>query len=199
MKVAIFSGGEFTAVKILPYDKLICADKGYLYAKNLGINPDYIVGDFDSLGFIPQGAEVFPCEKDCSDTELATKKAISLGATEIDYYFCLGGRLDHQLFNINLLKFCKNNGVSAKIIDSAQTIYYVSEDKNTEFAGKVNCFISIIPTTEKIVFNSSRGLKYPLDNLETEIGATLTLSNVLVSDKFSIKIDKGEALVIVNG
>ncbi|MBO7214853.1 MAG: thiamine pyrophosphokinase, partial [Clostridia bacterium] len=115
MKVAIFAGGPFESVNLDNYDLLICADKGYLYARNLGVKPNYILGDFDSLGFVPDGAETYPVDKNYSDLELAINKAISLGATEIDGYFCVGGRLDHELFNISLLKKCKERGVVGRI------------------------------------------------------------------------------------
>ncbi len=200
MKVAIFSGGEFKNIDILPYDKLICADKGYSYAQKLGLTPDYIVGDFDSLDFVPSGAELFPCDKDFSDTELATIKAISLGATEIDYYFCLGGRIDHELFNIGLLRLCNTHKIKGKIIDLNQVVYYITNnDKNAQFTAKTDCFVSIVPMTQKVEFTSSTGLKYPLDNISVEIGQTVTLSNVSISDQFSVSINFGEALVIVNG
>ncbi len=200
MKVAIFSGGEFNNVKVLPYDILICADKGYKYALNLGLTADYIVGDFDSLDFIPNGAEVFPCDKNFSDTELATEKAISLGATEIDYYFCLGGRIDHELFNVALLKKCNERGIISKILDEKQTVYYLdNKDKTKQFIAKKDCFISIVPITETVEFNKSLNLKYPLDNKRVKLGETITLSNVSLSDKFCLTINKGEALVIVNG
>ncbi len=197
MKVAIFSGGEFKNIDILPYDKLICADKGYSYAQKLNLTPDYIVGDFDSLDFVPSGAERFPCDKDFSDTELATIKAISLGATEIDYYFCLGGRIDHELFNIGLLKLCNTHKIKAKIIDKDQTIYLL--DKNGVYKAKKDCFISFVPMTTKVEFESSSGLKYPLDNLRVSVGQTKTLSNIAIGDIFSVSLRSGEALVIVNG
>ena len=111
MKVAIFSGGEFSSTKIYPYDLLICADKGFSYAKKLNLMPSVVLGDFDSLEYIPQNATIYNKDKDFSDTHLAVDKAISLGATEIDLYFCLGGRLDHLLFNVNLLKYAKDKGV----------------------------------------------------------------------------------------
>lgn len=199
MKIAIFSGGPFSSVKIYPYDKLVCADKGYLYAQKLSLTPDVVVGDFDSLEFIPPSSEVYPCDKNYSDTEIATKKAISLGATEIDYYFCLGGRLDHELFNINLLKLCNENGVSARIVDANQTVYLLTQqDKIKQFTAKPGTFASFVPQTESVTFKSSTGLKYSLSGIKARIGQTVTLSNVVTSGVFTAEIDDGETLVIIN-
>ena len=194
MKVAIFSGGELTKTQILPFDKLICADKGYEYAKNLNLNPDIILGDFDSLGYVPENAELFSKDKNFSDTELAIKKAINLGATEIDLYFCLGGRLDHELFNINLLKFAKNLGVNAKILSGNTVVRLISGSGN--YSVKKGNTISFVPFSDAVHIIKSKGLKYPLDGIKAVKGETLTLSNVSNDDEIYVEIESGELLLI---
>ena len=194
MKIAILSGGEFIKTQILPYDKLICADKGYEYAKTLSLTPDIILGDFDSLGYTPNNAEIFPKDKNFSDTELAVKKAIELGATDIDIYFSLGGRLDHELFNINLLKYAKNEGVNAKII-SGNTVVRLISGKGS-YKVKSGNYVSFVPFSSEAHIIKSKGLKYPLDNITAKIGETLTLSNVAISDEVFVDIESGELLLI---
>ena len=194
MKVAIFSGGEFAKTQIIPYDKLICADKGYEYAKILNLIPDVILGDFDSLGYVPNNAEIFPKDKNFSDTELAVKKAIELGATEIDIYFSLGGRLDHELFNINLLKYAKNQGVTAKIISGNTLLRLISGSGNYEV--KNGSFVSFVPFSSEAHIIKSEGLKYPLDKITAIKGETLTLSNEATSDEIYGEIKSGELLLI---
>ncbi|MBQ3235077.1 MAG: thiamine diphosphokinase [Clostridia bacterium] len=197
MKVAIFSGGPFENVKIEDYTLLICADKGYLYARNLGLSPSFVLGDFDSLGFVPDGAEVFPKEKDLSDLELAIDKAISLNASEIDGYFCTGGRIDHELFNISLLKKCKDRGVKARLINSTQVVELISSADNfTPIKCKDGGFVSVLPYSSEVSFIGSSGLKYPLDNLTAKKGETLTLSNEATGSSLIIEIKSGEALLI---
>ena len=196
MIVAIFSGGEFIKTQILPYDKLICADKGYVYAQKLGLNPDYILGDFDSLGYIPKNSKVYPADKDYSDTQLAIIKAKEIGATKIDLYFCLGGRIDHQLFNINLLKFAKNLGIDATIYNGVEFIKLI--DGACYYAVKNGSFISLVPFSTNAHIIKSEGLKYPLDGIEVVIGETLTLSNVALDSKIYIEIESGELLLVGN-
>lgn len=196
MTVAIFSGGEFYNLTPFDYDILICADKGYEYAKKLNLAPNYIIGDFDSLGFVPNNAEVYDSEKDFSDTELCIKKAIDLGATNIDVYFALGGRIDHELFNISLLKFAKDLGVNARIISSNAIIELISsKDLDKEFEVKPNSTVSLVPFSSAVHIISLEGLKYPF-NGEVLKGQTKTLSNVSTSKKISIKIKDGEILLI---
>lgn len=194
MKVAIFSGGEFKKTQILPFDKLICADKGYEYAKILNFIPDIILGDFDSLGYTPNNAEVFPKDKNFSDTELALKKAIEIGATDIDIYFSLGGRLDHELFNINLLKYAKNQGVTAKIISGNTLLRLISGSGNYEV--KNGSVVSFVPFSSEAHIIKSEGLKYPLDKITAIKGETLTLSNEATSDEIYVEIKSGELLLI---
>ena len=194
MKIAIFSGGEFNKTQILPFDKLICADKGYEYAKTLSLTPDIILGDFDSLGYIPQNAEIFPKDKNYSDTELAIIKAIELGATEIDIYFSLGGRLDHELFNINLLKYAKLRGVKAQIISGNTVASLISESGN--YLAKDGNYVSLVPFSDDAHIIKSKGLKYPLDGITVKKGETLTLSNVATSNEIYVEIASGELLLI---
>ncbi len=194
MKVAIFSGGEFSSVKILPYDKLICADKGYDYAQKLNLAPDVILGDFDSLKYFPKNATVYDTQKDFSDTHLAFEKAISLGATEIHLYFALGGRLDHLLFNVNLLKLAKDKGVNAKIIED--TFYAQIVSGKVEFNAHKGKVISLVPFTENAHIINSKGLKYEIKDVTVKKGETLTLSNVATSDCVQLEIGSGELLLV---
>ncbi|MBR3804179.1 MAG: thiamine diphosphokinase [Clostridia bacterium] len=197
MKVAIFSGGPFENVQIEDYTLLVCADQGYLYARNLGLKPNFVLGDFDSLGFVPDGAEVFPCDKDLSDLEIAIDKAISLKASEIDMYFCLGGRVDHELFNISMLKKCKEKGVRARIITKTQTLELINDKDNfTVFKCKCGGYVSLFPITQEVSFISSDGLKYSLKGIVSKQGETLTLSNQAIGESFTVEIKDGNALLV---
>ncbi len=197
MKVAIFSGGPFENVQIEDYTVLICADKGYLYARNLGLKPNFILGDFDSLGFIPDGAETYPTDKDKSDLELAIDKAISLKASEVDLYFCLGGQTDHELFNLFLLKKCKENGLKARIITQTQVIELINySDNHSVFKCRENGRVSLVPYSDEVVFLASDGLKYDLKGVVSSRGKTLTLSNQALSSTFIVEIKSGEVLLI---
>ena len=79
---------------------IICADRGLKHARELGLTPDLIVGDFDSLGYSPDAeCEIlsFKPEKDDTDLMIALKQALKRGFKSIDIYAALGGRLDHPL------------------------------------------------------------------------------------------------------
>ncbi len=194
MIVAIFSGGEYTKTQIQPYDKLICADKGYKYALKLKLAPDLVLGDFDSLGYLPNNAQVYSTDKDYSDTQLAIIKAKEMGATEVHLYFCLGGRVDHQLFNVNLLKFAKNIEIKAKIYNGDEFIELI--DGYCEFSTKKGSIVSLVPFSSTAHIIKSEGLKYSLDDIKVIKGETLTLSNVAILDKICIEVESGELLYV---
>ena len=86
------------------FDAVIAVDGGFASLADVGCAPDLAIGDFDSLGYVPEGVEVlvFPPEKDASDMELALGEAVARGADAVEVYGALGGRLDHTLANLQL-------------------------------------------------------------------------------------------------
>ena len=106
MKTAcIFGAGEQNIEQLtLPANALVwAADGGVAYCKKLNITPDYIIGDFDSLGYIPEKAEVLPVQKDNTDMAAAVEKAEAFGCDTFFIYGGTGKRLDHTLANLALL------------------------------------------------------------------------------------------------
>ena len=77
-KCVVFCAGSFDCLvqPLTAEDYVIAADGGLRHTNRLGITPNAVLGDFDSLGFTPEGANVFPVEKDDTDTMLAIKVAL---------------------------------------------------------------------------------------------------------------------------
>ena len=93
MKALVFAGAEiwdysFCKAYMDGAGVVICCDSGLRHAKALGIRPDYIVGDFDSVSpevwdyYKGQGIPVrqFPARKNETDMELGVLLALELGA-----------------------------------------------------------------------------------------------------------------------
>ena len=100
------AGFDFPAEQIKKDDFVIAADGGLKYTDALGLAPDVILGDFDSLGFVPAGAEVFPVEKDDTDAMLAIRCGLDRGYRRLVIYGGLDGeRLDHTLANYQALQY----------------------------------------------------------------------------------------------
>ena len=100
------AGFDGLAIPLTEEDYLIAADGGLRHTERLGVTPNAIIGDFDSLNYIPTGAEVFPVEKDDTDSMLAVKLGLSKGYDRFLIYGGLDGvRLDHTVANYQALQY----------------------------------------------------------------------------------------------
>jgi len=200
LRAVIISGGkvsDYVYIKsfVKTDDLVICADSGYEHAKKMGISPDIILGDFDSLSDIPTDIKVlrYPPEKDLTDTEIAVEYAFDNGCKEFLFLGATGGRLDHELTNIFLMKQISKRSGAATIIDELNKIRLVTDRLTiTEPAGT---FISLVPLTDckgVTTFN----LKFPLNDADLYVGKGLGVSNEMMDDQAEVIIKEGFLLVI---
>ena len=196
MKVAIIlKAPELNSTVI--EDNVIYADAGYNFADKIGKkNVVGVVGDFDSLGSAPGGEKIIglEVEKNFTDGERAVRYAKEVGADEIVIYGAYGGKIEHILGNIALLKIAESIGVKAVIKDGA-TVTRLISGKVTLNAKKGGT-LSLIPYGGDCRFKSSEGLYYPLDGLTLTPCDTRGISNVIENEKITIEIISGEALVV---
>lgn len=142
----IVGAGEMGGAKIdfRKGDYLIAADGGYTEVLAQGLKPDLAVGDFDSLGSVPQHENVVqhPVMKDDTDMMLAVKLGFEKGYTRFFIYGALGGRLDHTLANIQTLMYIANRGGQGWVIgDCCLTAIHNGEARfNENAAGVVSVF-----------------------------------------------------------
>ncbi len=194
----IIAAGELGKIKYLPHesDYIIAADKGYLYAENLGVKPDCVIGDFDSLGRIPshENLTVLPCEKDDTDTSFAVKRALEMGFKKIFILGGLGGRFDHTFANVQLLAYiARNNAVGFLVGD--REIMTLIKDLSVTLHGERGQILSLFSLTEKSRDVCARGFKYELENAELESGSVLGTSNELLGNAAEISVSKGEIFI----
>ena len=196
MKVAIILKSPCfdTAVK---EQYVIYCDGAYKHKDKVGEKQILaVVGDFDSLGAPPLDQTVFTLnpEKNFTDGEYALTVAKQKGATEVVVYGAFGGKIEHVLGNIALLKIAKNLALTASIRDK-NTITKLIDGK-VELAVKENTALSLIPYGECCSFVKSNGLYYPLDNLTLTNADTRGISNLTKSCLVQIEFSKGSALVV---
>ena len=117
---AIISGGQSDDLAgIRDADFIIACDRGYAYAKEAGIRPDLLVGDFDSYrGALDKSVPVLdlPVEKDDTDTMAAVRWAVSEGFSELRLYCALGGRLDHLMGMFRLWALPANEALKRRFL-----------------------------------------------------------------------------------
>lgn len=126
----IVGAGSFDGMCILPEqdDLIIAADGGYEYLKQMKIDPDVLLGDFDSLEVVPEHRHLIRHSpiKDDTDMALAAAYAAAQGCTRFLVYGGLGGRLDHTIANLQLLTGLSRNGAEAYLIGEGVIITAIS-------------------------------------------------------------------------
>lgn len=181
-------------------DFIVCADGGIKHLNVIGIAPDIFVGDFDSCNICDVSGDVEiqshnPMKND-TDTKLAIDIAFEKGYETIEILGGLGGRVDHLLANIFLLRYIHENGGCGKIIDEKNTIMLITD--TVTFEKEENAYVSLIPITEKLEGVTNTGLKYPLNDFNMRFGTTRGISNEFSESAAEISIKKGQALVVIS-
>ena len=218
--IVIITGGnldiEFAGkyLKTLSYDKVFAVDKGLEYVDTLGLKPDCLIGDFDTVnqdllrayasqiaqGEISTVLERHPVRKDATDTELAVDMAIKMGASDITLLAATGSRLDHVLANVGLLLATARQHVNMYIIDTQNRIRVLTEcdikkcmiSKEEQF-GK---YISLVPISPVVEGVTLKGVLYPLVQATVCQGESRTVSNEILDDYMEVQLEKGAMLVI---
>ena len=194
----IFCAGEFDALArpLEPEDYVIAADGGFRHTQALGITPHEILGDFDSLGYVPEGARVFPVEKDDTDAMLAVRRGLSLGYRSFLLYGSLdGSRLDHTVANFQTLEFLCGHGGHGYLVGK-DTLVTVVKDGGIFFPAQCQGGISLFCLGPDARGVNIRGLLYPLKDGTLTSGFPLGASNHFTGEPAEITVSRGSLLVI---
>lgn len=194
----IFCAGGFggLALKIDKDDYILAADGGLAHLQKLGLAPDGILGDFDSLGYIPKNAQVFPVEKDDTDSMLAVRKGLELGYREFILYGALDGpRLDHTIANLQTLLFLEEHGAKGTLVGLRYLITTV-RDGVLRLPNANDGIVSVFCLGTPAMGVSIRGLQYELENGTLECGFPLGVSNHFTGKQASICVEQGILLVM---
>lgn len=212
--VYIFGGGSIDQSFVRTYMaahgagdfQIIAADAGLNALYDMGIKPDVILGDFDSveqdrLSFYTADENIrferFPAHKDYTDMELAVEAALELQAEEILIFGGTGSRLDHVIGNIFSLQKPMEQGVAAMLVDSHNVIRLLSAGTYTfEAAELFGKYVSFLPYTEHVTGISLDGFAYPLHDYDMVQGTTLGISNELTADSAHVRFREGILIFI---
>lgn len=177
-------------------DILIAADGGYSNVKDKSLI-DLVVGDFDSLGYVPDFADVIKLkrEKDDTDTDFAAEYAVSKGADEIAFYGCMGGKPDHALANVQLCVRLVRRGIKTRIVSRDYTVYFIDGGSlflKARKSGRVSVFSP--DRTEGVAI---KGLKYEADGITLTGEVALGVSNEFIGKDAEISAQKGVLIIFV--
>lgn len=190
------AGFDSLAETIGNEDLVIAADGGWKHTQRLGIKPDILLGDFDSLGFAPEGAEVFPVEKDDTDAMLALRRGLERGCHRFVIYGGLDGRrLDHTLANFQALQYLADRDAVGYLVGSGYLVTVV-KNGSLSFPKEAKGILSVFCLGLDAEGVTLSGLKYPLENGALTSGFPLGVSNHFIGEKSSISVKNGSLLVL---
>ena len=198
-KCIIVGAGNFNGMSIMPDkdDYVIAADGGYTYLRNMGIEPDVLIGDFDSLDLIPEHRKLIRHSpiKDDTDMALAAAYAAKEGYSKFIIYGGLGGRLDHTIANLMLINSMAKAGLEAYLIGEDIIITAVFRERLI-FSEKCTGMFSAFCLGESCTGVTESGLKYTLEDEELSSGMTLGVSNEYIGQKSYVEVKENVLTVI---
>ena len=187
------------------YELIIAVDGGANHLYRLGIMPNYILGDLDSIDddirSYYEASDVvfkkFPTKKDETDAELAVWMVEEEGLLGIDIYAALGGRIDHELANIQLLYYILDRGMYPRIISEREEIY-ILRNEEMNLKGSIGDIVSIIPVKGDARGITLANMEYSVEELDLKYSVTRGISNVMLAEDAYINVRDGCILVIKN-
>lgn len=192
---------EFIKTQYKSGDYVVCADKGYEFCKKAKITPNLIVGDFDSnKEKLSHTAEIIRLNpvKDDTDTLSAIKEAVKRGCDEFLILGALGGRLDHTYANLSLLLFLEKNNYKAEIKTEDETVRILINTSAVLENVKGKTF-SVFPFgCESVEISYNGKVAYPAQNYEMTSDFPVGISNVFLEENAEIKVNRGNAVLIIN-
>lgn len=208
-RIVVFANGLLNEPDILkerlqPEDRIFCANGGTLHALALGLKPDMIIGDLDSLPaqtveqLEAAGVTIqhYPRNKDQTDLELALDRAIAEKPAAILLVTALGGRLDQMLANILLLTRPEYAPVRLTLIDGSQSATLVRDHQSITVKGEPGDTLSLVPLTPQVTGVTFSGVTWPLTEVTLTMGSTWSISNTLEDRQARVEIGEGMALLV---
>lgn len=213
----IMAGGDFGDKDRVRFEQgisqwrnplFVAADRGVSYLLEMGISPDYWIGDFDSTEDAEQeqlletvdnkGGEIIRLNpvKDDTDTEAALSLALEKSDGDIYIFGGLGGRIDHSISNIHILKKAADCGRRAVMISSKERISLVTDSLTIKKDEQYGNYVSVFPFSGEAKGVSLTGFKYPMKNGTLHYGTSLGQSNEIVDGEAVITVRQGILLVI---
>lgn len=208
-RIVIFANGNLTEPdklrrRLRPTDRIFCADGGTVHALALGLTPEVIVGDFDSLP--PEmmteleaagvSFQRHPARKDQTDLELAFQTAVAEGVDEILLVTALGGRLDQMLANIFLLARPEYASVRLILADGPQLATVLCSYQTLTLTGQPGDTLSLVPLTPTVQQVNLSGVEWPLVEATLTFGSTWSISNAFTTPQATVQIGEGMVLVV---
>lgn len=179
-------------------DFVIAADGGLENCRRLGLRPDLICGDFDSLGSVPAEENVVraPVEKDDTDMALAVTLGTRRGYTRFVLLGGAGGRPDHTLANYALLAHLSQTGRRAVLFGDGWAAAAIT-DSALDFPTGCKGTVSVFAWDTMVRGVEEQGLQYTLQDARLYSAVALGVSNAFLGQPARIGVKQGTLLVLL--
>ena len=189
----VFCAGQFDEMVCPPKkdELIIAADGGLKHLQQLGITPTVIIGDFDSLGYVPEGAQVFPVEKDDTDSMLAIRHGLAAGCKQFILYGALDGpRHDHTIANYQSLCYLANHGAVGYLVGKDVIVTAIKNSSMVFPASTAGIFSAFcMGATAKGI--TLEGFQYPLQDGSLDSFFPLGVSNHFTGAEATVTVKAG--------
>jgi thiamine pyrophosphokinase len=211
MRASIIANGKMDVTPEIRYEiqsssLKIAADGGINNCKVLGILPNVIIGDLDSMR--PEEASIFsskgvniiqyPTRKDETDLELALRFVVDNRYDEVIIVGSLGARWDMTIANILLIAHPMFGNLHVRLLDGTQELFLLRAGEQSMIESQPGDTVSLIPLAGNASGIITHGLEYPLKDEMLHFGATRGISNVITEENAQIFIKEGLLLCVVN-
>lgn len=180
-------------------DYIIAADGGQNRAREFGLQPDCVIGDFDSTTLNEDFDCLYityPAEKDLTDTEAALTHALEKGCRNVILLGGMGGRLDHTMGNIGLLDKYYRSFDHMEFIDGKNRMELLKNSGRTLKRDARYKYFGLVSLNAEASGIDIRGAKYELTGASLERASTLGVSNEFSEDTVEIYVREGTLLIV---
>ena len=196
----VVGAGEFCPRGLTPGpgDLVIAADGGFAALEGLGISPDLVVGDFDSLGRRPDHPHVvaLPVEKDDTDMRSALRLGWERGFRTFRIYGGTGGRIDHTLANLQCLAWLARQGGRGDLVGPDWTAAAIADGASLELEAGRQGTVSVFCLGDRAEGVDIQGLQYGLTDGVLTCDFPLGVSNAFLGGASRISVRRGTLLVL---
>lgn len=209
-KCIIIGAGDLTMgeISVGENDYVIAVDGGLSYCGILSVEPDKLIGDFDSVSEkekeavyalqaqVPDLVMELPVEKDDTDMLAALKYGLELGYTDFRIYAGTGGRFDHTLANIQCLLYLKNHGATGYLVDGTGMILVI-QNEAVHFQKNLEGYLSLFSLGKEARGVTIRGMKYTLEGYTLTNDYPIGISNEFIGEESTIEVEDGELVCMI--
>lgn len=195
--------GQQTRIDVQVGDFVIAADGGFRTCRQVGIVPDLLIGDFDSLAQGEYPADACPCvrlpvEKDDTDTIAALKEGLRRGFMRFELHAALGGDVGHELANLQTLLFLRAHGARGTLHGQGQRVVTVApQDGEVTFLTVPGMRVSVFAFGGDANGVCERGLKWELEDADLTQAFPLGVSNEALGTRIQLRVGAGLLLVVL--